>query len=128
MKKLILILIILFSFSLVYGQTASDISNKLIPLIKSELSEVSTKIDAIIARKTETIVESKDCSNGQVLRRIQTLDREGKKLGEKKIEWTYYSSGPVDIITITQLDQNDRETSTKKIKHFLDGRQPQGIK
>jgi len=128
MKKLILILIIVFNLSLAYGQTATNVSSKLTPLTKSELSEVSTQINSIMVRTEEKLVESKDSMNGQLLRKYQTVDRNGKKISGRTIEWSYYSGQEgkrsVDIITITEMDGNDKVISTKKLKHFTDGRQP----
>jgi len=126
LKKLILILIIIFSFSLVYGQTTVDVSKKLSDLTQPELSEVSTQIDTIKVRTNERLIEFKDSINGQLLQKFQTFNRDGKKISGRTIEWSYYpgeeGKRPVDIITIKELDSNDKVMKVKKIKHWPDGR------
>lgn len=69
-----------------------------------------------------------DSQNGQVWRFTVIRDAEGNKLKSTRFDWTYYLTGEVDIITTTELDANDIVISTKKLKHFTDGRQPEVIK
>jgi hypothetical protein len=60
-------------------------------------------------------------------------DAEGVKTGTNKFEWSYYPpqadrTTPVDVITISELDANDKIIGTpKKLKHYTGGRQPEWI-
>ena len=55
---------------------------------------------------------------------VVSRDALGAKTGSTKIAWTYYKTGEVDTITISQLDSADVVTSVRTITHFRDGRQP----
>jgi len=128
---LVIIAIALLSFSL-HAQTVTDVSGKLSTLTQEQLKEVDRSIDALKARVTEKLVASTDGKNGQILRQFETIDSTGKKVGARKIEWTYYpgqeGKRPVDVITIMEMDAKDAVLSVKRVKHFLDERQPQEIK
>lgn len=69
-----------------------------------------------------------DGKNGQISRLEVFRDILGNKIKSTKTEWSYYFSGPVDIIIITEMDQNNKVISVKKLKHYTDGRQPGWIK
>lgn len=47
--------------------------------------------------------------------------------GKKTVEYGYYPSGEVDIITTCHYDIDDVLTDKKELKHYLDGRQPEFI-
>ena len=50
----------------------------------------------------------------------------GAKTGSRVVTWTYYPTGEVDEITITNKDAADKTIGKPKvIKHFTDGRQPE---
>lgn len=40
--------------------------------------------------------------------------------------WTYYNTGEVNVILIQTFDADDALKKTKRIKHYRDGRQPEG--
>lgn len=65
-----------------------------------------------------------DSPNGQVWRQTVIRRAEGKIIRRETAKWTYYPTGEVDIITISELDPQDQIVSQKKIKHFTNGRQP----
>ena len=49
----------------------------------------------------------------------------GAKLGSRRIAWTYYEpNGPVDTITVEELDAADKVVKRRTIKHYTDGTQP----
>jgi len=48
----------------------------------------------------------------------------GLQTNGKKVTWTYYATGEVNMITIQTLDANNNVTQTKTIQHYTDGRQP----
>jgi D-hexose-6-phosphate mutarotase len=66
----------------------------------------------------------KHCKDGQIeYQEDVSRDIETDEITEiRQILWTYYDTGEVDEITIHTL--GDKET-TKVIKHFRDGRQPE---
>jgi hypothetical protein len=72
----------------------------------------------------ETIASAKDGENGQIERVTTLEDIIGDKIGEKIALWTYYQTGPVDEILLSETDQNDKVTQEKTIKHFLNGNEP----
>lgn len=67
--------------------------------------------------------------NGQIVRRVEiTRDPEtGERMRGRVKTWTYYPSGEVDVITISNRDAADGEVSKKRIKHYRDGRQPKEL-
>lgn len=56
---------------------------------------------------------------------IDTDIETGVQTGGTQTTWTYYPTGEVDTITIMKLDAANNIVSTKVIKHFTDGRQPE---
>lgn len=66
-----------------------------------------------------------DWPDGQIKQRVSVMrDESGAKVGTRRVDHTYYPTGEVDEIVVTELDGADVVTSTKTIKHFTDGRQP----
>ena len=47
------------------------------------------------------------------------------RIGGRRLTYTYYPTGEVDTIVISQRDAADKEKSKRTIKHFKDGRQPE---
>lgn len=72
----------------------------------------------------QTLTINHDAPEGQLIRIHETTDILGNKTGSQRTEWTYYPTGEVDTITITELDAVDKISSQKTIKHFVDGRHP----
>lgn len=64
--------------------------------------------------------------DGQVAQEdIAIYDLEsGEKVGGTRTKWEYYPSGEIDIVTLLELGPDDGELTRRRIKHFLDGRQP----
>jgi hypothetical protein len=55
----------------------------------------------------------------------ETRDLDEILVGKRIDEYTYYSTGEIDIIIQKKYDsQNELIGSGKEIKHYLDGRQP----
>ena len=46
------------------------------------------------------------------------------QVNKRKVNWTYYATGEVDVITIKTYDGANNLLRTKAIKHYKDGRQP----
>ena len=64
--------------------------------------------------------------DGQVESRIE-VERDvetGARVGGRVTTWTYFPTGEVDTITISERNAADKETAKRVIKHFTDGRQP----
>ncbi len=76
--------------------------------------------------------EGEGDSRGQLWQLRVVRDILGNKLRSTRFDHTYYSSQPDgtqprDTITITEMDENDKVISVKKLKHYPDGRQPEWI-
>ena len=126
-RKILILITIQFFFSFnLNAQTIEEVSNKMKSLTKEELKEVDQSITTIKNRVTEKLKASLDGKNGQIFRKYEVFDSTGKKVSGREIEWTYYpgmeGKRPVDIITIKELDSNDKVVKIKKIKHWPDGR------
>lgn len=77
--------------------------------------------------------EGEGDSRGQLWQLRVVRDILGSKLRSMRFDYTYYplqSDGtqPRDTITITEMDANNKVISTKKLKHYPDGRQPEWVK
>ena len=107
-------------------QIITKIVDKLTPMTRKKLCEFIWTIKGVRfeAISLSTLTVNHDVPEGQLIRIYETTDILGNKLGSTKTEWTYYPTGEVDAITITELDALDVVISTKTIKHFTDGRQP----
>ena len=46
------------------------------------------------------------------------------QVNKRKVNWTYYATGEVDVITIKTYDGSNNLLMTKTVKHYTDGRQP----
>ena len=46
------------------------------------------------------------------------------QVNKRKVNWTYYATGEVDVITIKTYDGSNNLLRTKTVKHYTDGRQP----
>ena len=111
-------------------QIISRINDKLNSMTKRQIIEWIWTIRAIAIADNVFPDESiaVDGKNGQISRLEVFRDILGNKLKSTNLEWSYYPSGPVDIITITEMDATDKIISVKKLKHYTDGRQPHWIK
>lgn len=107
-------------------QIITAINNKLQAMTKKNIIILVLRLVGVDIDTYELLglVELDDGPNGQVRRRWTTTDVLGNKLKSLSVDWTYYPAGPVDEITIKWLDAADAVTSTRIIKHFIDGRQP----
>lgn len=107
-------------------QIITGIMGILTPMSKKLICEFIWGIRDIITDNLTLgdLVKKENGPNGRLLRVYQTTDVLGNKLSSQKIEWTYYPTGEVDTIVISDLDALDTVISTKTIKHFIDGRQP----
>ena len=94
--------------------TANYTRRQLIQLLRDRDTEWDTptmtyRKDGQIERQTETI------------RDVET----GALISTKTITWTYYETGEVDEIIISETDADGKKLSQKKIKHYKDGKQPE---
>ena len=107
-------------------QLITKITERLASMTKKRICEFVWGIGNIVTDDLTLgdLVQSEDSTNGQVLKVYETTDILGDNLGSQKIEWTYYPTGEVDTITISELDALDAVISIKTIKHFKDGREP----
>ena len=73
-----------------------------------------------MTRTTSKVIQ--DPKLGNIHMEETTTDAYGKVLSVRIIEWTYYPTGEVDEITVT----DDKERIV--VKHYTDGKQPIAIK
>jgi len=106
-----------------YGQIRSAQNQTFNSKSKKELIEIEMEGQTEFSDPTT----GEDCPNGQVWRLTVIRDAEGTKLRSNRVDWTYYPTGEVDIITIIELDASDDIISMKQLKHYPDGRQPEWI-
>ena len=59
---------------------------------------------------------------GKLLQNMESTDEKGIK-HKRNITWTYYKTGEVNLITVKRYTDG-KLVSTRKIKHYLDGKQP----
>ena len=64
--------------------------------------------------------------DGQVESQIEVeRDAEtGARVGGRVTTWTYFPTGEVDTVIISERNAADKEMAKRVIKHFTDGRQP----
>jgi len=107
-------------------QIITRVVNLLTTLSKKRICEFIWTIKDVSFQpiSLSTLTVNHDVPEGQLLRFYEITDILGNKLGSTKIDWTYYPTGEVNTITISELDALDTVISQKTIKHFLDGRQP----
>lgn len=73
--------------------------------------------DPIIAYRPDGQIESQT----EETRDVET----GVVVGGRVVTWSYYPSGEVHTIIISQRDALNNEIARKIITHFLDGRRPE---
>ena len=78
-------------------------------------------VSKAISEKITVRVESPK-KFGKLLQEMESTDEKGIK-HKREIAWTYYETGEVDLITIERYTDG-KLVSTRKIKHYLDGKQP----
>lgn len=107
---------------------------KTLTLTQLRAQIVPTKRDALIAiNGSDKITGTPVCTyrkDGQIESQSETVrDVEtGALISTKTIAWTYYDKepgAPVDEITIVEMDAEGKKIKSKKIKHYLDSRQPE---
>lgn len=85
-------------------------------------ADIITSIFEDVTRITTELTEDE---NGEdLLLEETTTDAYETLLGSKTTEWTYYLTGEVDEVTVTERDSERETIDSYVIKHYLDGRQP----
>ena len=89
--------------------------------------EQMTKADIIIeifedvTRTTASLTQE----NGEnKLLEEMTTDAYEVLLGSRTVDWTYYGTGEVDEVTVTNKDSEGQTIGGYIVKHYTDGRQP----
>lgn len=105
-------------------QLIAAIDTKLAAMTKKQLIALIWSVtvpEDIVDADTPVVVDGKHgpLSSLQVFR-----DALGAKTGSQRATWSYYPAGPVDTITLEELDAADVVTRRRQIKHFADGGQP----
>ena len=113
---------------LAVGAIRAGVIQKINSLTKKQLIILILKVPDVDVDNLEMAEETgKDGPNGQISRLRLIKDVLGNKLRSTNFGWSYYPGNEVDIIATTELDQADQVLSTKKLKHYTDGRQPEII-
>ena len=71
-----------------------------------------------------TVTVEKDLKGNRSKWTEETKDSKGVLISKRVDEYTYYSTGEVDIITLKVFDSALKLISAREIKHYLNGRQP----
>ena len=110
-------------------QIITRVTNLLTSLSRKRLCEFIWTIKNVnfVEIILETLTVNHDVPEGQLLKVYEKIDLLGDKTGSTKTEWTYYPTGEVDLIVLSELDGLDVVVGVKKIKHYLDGKQPEVI-
>lgn len=87
---------------------------KLIMLLWDEIQEIPR--EPVRAYRKDEQIES------QI--EIQEDAETGEQTGKRALNWTYYPTGEVDEITISEFDASNALLKRKVIKHYTDGKQP----
>src|SRR3990170_1928250 len=95
-------------------------------LIRLDLWVASWDQDALVTLPDQT--RDTYHPDRQIASRTEvTRDVLGAKTGSRRVDWTYFPSGCVQDILITELDAADEVASRQRIHHFEDGRQPEVV-
>jgi len=105
------------------------ITNKINGMTKKQLIILILKVADVDIENFE--IEEKtvfvEGPEGEISRLMVSFDALGNKIKSHKIDRIYYPTGEIDTITLTELDALDVVKSVRKIKHYIDGKQPEII-
>jgi hypothetical protein len=110
-------------------QMSSDMTSQLSGLSKNQLAKISQVIVSVQQGDDIPLLipdppVSTGYERGQLTSSQVMKDIDGNIVSTTNTEWTYYPTGEVNTITITQLDSSGTVISTQVIQHYTDGRQP----
>jgi hypothetical protein len=94
--------------------------------IAAKLTKRELLILAVGAEKISSTPERVYGEDGQITEETTVeTDVETGETRTQHVTWSYYKTGEVDVIEIIVLDTNGKIAKQKKIKHYVDGREPE---
>jgi hypothetical protein len=88
---------------------------------------VINKINAMTKKQIIILilkVASVDIENFEIEENKITYDALGNKIRSWSVDYVYYPTGEIDLIILKKFDALGTLVEEKKIKHYLDGKQP----
>ena len=110
-------------------QIRTATKEQIVANINSTLARMSKRDLVVLLLETETVSDTPVCTygkDGQIAKQVE-VERDvatGEKVSGRVIEWTYYKTGEVDKIIVSQRSAADKEIGRKVIQHYLDGKRP----
>ena len=102
------------------GKIVSEVAKYLNSKSKKEVVEMLMDTDVfsrppVIASRPDKQIERRE---------VETEDVLGNKTGSTVTTYSYFDTGEIEDIVISDCNASDVETKRVRIKHFKDGRQP----
>jgi len=94
------------------AQLKTAVTNKINLMTKKQ-------IIILILRAADVDIENFEIEENKVV-----YDALGNKIRSWSIDYIYYPTGEIDLIILKKFDALDALIEEKKIKHYLDGKQP----
>jgi len=104
--------------------TIQDLRAATLPQIKTAVTD---KINAMTKKQLITLilkVAGDDIENFEIEENRVVYDALGNKIRSWSVDYIYYPTGEIDLIILKKFDALDVLVGEKKIKHYLDGKQP----
>ena len=105
----------------------ADLKDATLKQLVTERPDLVSDIKAGKDEGSSTVTVIKDAQERMSVWTSERRDIDGVLVGKSKDTYSYYLTGEVDIILQKKYDSQDKliPGSEKKIKHYLDGRQPE---
>lgn len=110
--------------SMTRAQIRQAITDAIAPMSKREMIQWLLQADIVNDPPLRTYG-----ADGQIIKQVE-IDRDAEtreRVRGKVTTWTYYPTGEVDTIIISDRDAVDGEISRRRIKHYRDGRPPKEL-
>jgi hypothetical protein len=107
--------------------TIQDLRAATLPQLKTvvinKINAMTKKQIIILILKVAYVdIENFEIEEGKIV-----YDALGNKIRSWSVDYIYYPTGEIDLIVLKKFDALDILIETKKIKHYLDGKQPELI-
>lgn len=121
MKAILISILFVFVSQISFAQ---DLSQIILSDLISQRPDLVADIKAGRDVGTSAILTEKDKENRLSQWTEERRDLDNALLGRRVNEYIYYQTGEIDTITQSVYDSNNKLTSKKTIKHYIDERQP----